>query len=180
MTNNIENFLQYADRERFLDDITRESYGCSTVRIQGDDSGELSDWIPQGIDSSYDVTSAQREWLDGSYEDMLEMMKTDLGYNLDDYDKLTPGQQEHLHEYEHEWFEPALLQLSVDRRRGQVFIELSVNYCDAPYYRYQCAELIASFDVSQHGFDNMQDRHFKMILESLYKQYENHDKETAC
>lgn len=123
-----------------------ELYGCE--RVEEIHNGfEWSDFTRYDCDSSYHVTPNMTESWNKQYENMIDNFlddhKDDLpkGITVNNYwDKIRDNDalQTLMQEYENDWFEPALLRLSI--QNDEVF--LSINYNDQPYYRYQYDEPI--------------------------------------
>lgn len=131
-----------------------EFYGCE--RVDEIHNGfEWTEFTRFDCDTSYHITPAQTQSWNKQYENMLESFlhdhKDDLpdDININNYwDKIRDDDKlESLFcEYENEWFEPALLRLSV--QDDHVF--LSINYSDQPYYRYQYDEPILKVELAEN------------------------------
>ena len=123
-----------------------ELYGCD--RIEEIHNGfEWTDFSRHDCDSTYHLTYAQSKSWENQYTMMLESFLSDYKDKLPDdininnyWDKISGDDEleSELQEYENEWFEPALIRLSVQ----DDYVHLSINYTDQPYYRYQYDETI--------------------------------------
>lgn len=122
-----------------------EAYACN--RIDEIHKGfEWSEFYRSDIDRTYHITPEQSRVMDSRskncWETFLSDNKLDPALSWDD---LTPDQQNDYSDYESEWFEPALLRLSI--QDDDVF--LSINYTDQPYYRYQYDEEILKIELCE-------------------------------
>lgn len=120
-----------------------EAYACN--RIDEIHHGfEWSEFYRSDIDRTYHITPEQSRVMDerskNCWESFLQDNKLDPAFSWDD---LTPDQKNDYSDYESEWFEPALLRLSIE----QDDILLSINYTDQPYYRYQYDEPILKIEL---------------------------------
>lgn len=133
-----------------------ESFGCPNLdKIDG---VEVSGFVPYqyggysvtelirfDMDCSYHLTSGMTAYANKLYEDMLESFELDNKLESVEWDDLTEEQRNELRDYECEWFEPAMLKFEVyvgnksyyddSIDLSHVYLELSVCYSDAPYYR---------------------------------------------
>lgn len=142
---------------------------------------EISELIRSDTDTSYHLTKAQSEAMTASEKYMYECFERDVvgesrratdpkltkgwGYgDLDDY----PEMQNKFNDYENDWFEPALLrcEIWIDESKGQernrignddvtaeaVFIRVSLNYTDQPYYRTSSDETLFQANFSVEAF----------------------------
>lgn len=174
--------LAQAAKDDFISDCgVGESYGCAdTNAIYG---YHISGFIPSQLggyevtelyrsdnDSSYHFTSAQTEAQNKYDKDCFESFcrDNDLPESATYEDVEKAGLDNELSEYESEWFTPALLRLEMwvddvehkqrlglsdDATPQQVFLRLSLNWSDAPYYRasgddetfYEAQHTVADF-----------------------------------
>jgi hypothetical protein len=142
---------------------------------------EISELIRSDVDTSYHLTKAQSEAMTASEKYMYECFERDVigesrrstdpkltkgwGYgDLDDYLEM----QNKFSDYENDWFEPALLrcEMWIDESKGQernrignddvtaeaVFIRVSLNYMDQPYYRTGSDETLFEANFSVEAF----------------------------
>lgn len=131
-----------------------EGYGCE--RVEEIHNGfEWTEFSRHDCDTSYHVTPSQTESWNKQYENMIESFLDDYADKLPDdinkdnyWDKIRDDDalQELMSDYENEWFDPALLRLSI--QDGEVF--LSINYNDQPYYRYQYDETILKIECCEN------------------------------
>lgn len=115
-----------------------ESYACERVD-EVHNGFEWTDFYRSDIDPSYHITPEQTRIMESRSENCWQSWCEENDVNPDTrYDELTDEQSNDYAEYENEWFEPALLRLTI--QDDHVF--LSINYTDQPYYRYQYDEPI--------------------------------------
>lgn len=171
--------VAYTDQERqksILEAITErideiigrwpESYGCN--RIDEIHMGyEWTDLYRSDIDPTYHITSEQSRIMDIRLESCMEYFLEENNLNKETtYCDLTEEQKLSYSEYENEWFEPALLRVSI----SQYEIEISINYDDIPYYRPQYDEFILKHEIDET--DKIDD-----IIKTLSKKYDEFRKE---
>lgn len=157
--------------EDVADEYIYELCGCGTI-TEHEFGFEWREYVPQGIDSSYDVTAKQREWLNEGYEEMQKQMKEDLGLNSDDYerlDDLSGIDRDRVIDYELAWFEPAPVQFDVRVARGQVHVEWSVDYVGAPYYHCGTAEVIGRASIDIEDFMALSDDAMESVIHHVMK-----------
>lgn len=154
---------QLAESVEFSDLLSGRQESESEQTIYPIEGNYRSGWIPHqdggfsveqfymcGMDTCRHFTKNQTEWIENSYDDMLELFCQDHGIeNPDCIDYDNPDLLDQLCDYENAWFEPALLQFQVfvecegkfnDESPFNVVCRLSINYKDAPYYREKYAE----------------------------------------
>ena len=143
--------------ERFAD---IDSYGVEPIvnTIEGlsrdgywahqDGGYEVSMFTQNDIDKGCHLTEEQSAYNDKQNEQCWKDFLSDneLEENVT-YDDLTEKQQNDLQDMESEYFEPALLRMEIwiddNNDNGQdVFMRLSINYKDQPYYRSKYDEAI--------------------------------------
>lgn len=156
-----------------------ESYGCD--RIEPINNGfEFSEFIRFDCDSSYHLTPSMTLVYEEQYGYMLECF-------LDEYkDKLPNGinkgnywgmlkdhpLQNDFYDYELEFFNPALLRLSVRLTNdGKYTIELGVNYKDSPYYRLQHDETLLTLEYEPNKFQSRTQELLLNDMGNAFNQY---------
>lgn len=116
-------------------------------------------------DPSYHPCNAMTEWADEQskycWKSFLEDNNLPLGAEWDD---LTDKQQNDLSDYETEFFEGALLQFECWQEDNKnhnlhgeynIFMRISVNFRDAPYFRSKSADTLAELTIPQDEFLKM-------------------------
>lgn len=135
-----------------LDEISGKSYSGFMPFQDGGYTARA--YYPNDTDSSYHFTEDQSKDNIRRQQDCFSTFLLDEELDSETtYDMLTDEQAEKLCEYEREWFsDGALLTLEIwaempggNRRSdtqyktGDVFVRLSINYSDAPYYHSKYA-----------------------------------------
>lgn len=146
------------------DIIGRSVEGYGEQRVDEIQGNYVSGWMPKqdggfSVDEWYanstdeNITEKQKEYNWQQYQDCFSQFVSDVLSREDAespvlYEDLSEDEKEQFFEYEHEWFEPCLVQVQMfvdgygtyGSDDKQVTIRLSVNYKDAPYYREKYAE----------------------------------------
>lgn len=145
-----------------------ESYACA--RIDEIHKGfEWSEFYRSDTDRTYHLTPEQSRVMDERSKNCWESFCQEKEIDHEtDYNDLKPDQQNDFSDYENEWFEPALLRLSL--QDGELY--LSINYTDQPYYRYQYDEAILKIDALETVDENIEA--MKAEYDAFLKA-ENHD-----
>ena len=157
-------------KEDFISDQSFDSYGCTNINeisgksydgfIAFQDGGfEVSELYRSDTDSSYHLTQAQTDTMNERQEFCYECFRSDnKELNLPEdygYADIPEEFQNHFTEYEAEFFEPALMRFEtwVDRDQSQsIFLRLSLNYRDQPYYRSKYDETLFEIKVTAEQF----------------------------
>lgn len=167
----------------FCDLISGHHESMTEQEISPIEGNYCSGWMPLqdggfSVDQFYQseihmptFTQKQQDFISDQYNDMLECFMSDNGIEEIDYED--EALMNRLHEYENEWWQPALLQFQVfaervdrfdDNSPLQVCCRLSINYKDAPYYREKYAE-----DIKQeiYSLDEFMKLENNAIIESF-------------
>lgn len=100
---------------------------------------EVTEFFRSDTDSSYHFTPAQTKHVTALEHMLYKQFQEDHPELKDDwsFSELPEELQEEFSNTEAEWFEPALLRFEIwsGGEHGGIFMRLSVNYTDAPYYR---------------------------------------------
>lgn len=128
---------------------------------------EVSELISFDTDSTYHIDDQMTENANIYYEYMLECASHDLEFDCQDWNSLTEDQREEFGEYENEWFEPALIRFEVwVDDDDQIFVRLSVNDTDAPYYRSASDRTLYEKHMSQADL-------LTLDVEAFLQEFEN-------
>lgn len=124
---------------------------------------EVSTLIRHDTDTSYHIGGMTQSAND-SFDYCFECWLADKELPKDTQrDSLTDAQWDDFGEYENDWFEPALLRFECwvsqkedfktdEKEVDKVFMRLSVNYADAPYYRSKRDETLYELEMSLKVF----------------------------
>jgi hypothetical protein len=107
-------------------------------------------------DPSYSISQGMKDAADKMQADAYEQALSELGLpDNTPWDELTDEQSNKAFEIEQEYFDGALLMLECwqgrperDEDTGKVFLRLSVNYSDAPYFRSKYAEDLHELELT--------------------------------
>lgn len=128
-----------------------ESHACDCVN-EVYNGFEWTDFYRSDIDSTYHITPEQTKVMESRSKTCWEYYCEENNINPDTHcHDLTDDQCNDYGEYENEWFEPALLRLTI--QDDHVF--LSINYTDQPYYRYQYDEPILEIPCEKNVDDTI-------------------------
>ena len=124
-----------------------------------------------GFSSGSHITKGQRKFVDEMRVQCLRDFEVDN--DIDEMDFDNDDMMQSLSDYESEYFSDidlSLLQfrIVIDDDTDLITIDLSICYSDAPYYRSDKFELIASLDLSFKQFERIEfktlGRYFKRAL----------------
>ena len=132
---------------------------------------ELSLQLLSGFSSGSYITKRQRKFVDEMRVQCLRDFEIDN--DIDEMDFNNDDMMQRLSDYEMEYFsdvDVSLLQfrIVIDDDMDVITIDLSICYNDAPYYRSNKFELIASLDLTFEQFKRIEfktlERYFKRAL----------------
>jgi hypothetical protein len=153
----------------------REGFGCSRIdNIYGIASSGyiplqkggymISEFYSNDIDKSNHFTKKQTEFNAQCYESFLTEYKRDNSIDEIDYDDVD------FQNAESEYFEPCALEVRIwIKKDDMVILNVSVNYRDAPYYRFKIAETIIEKSMTIDEFMKLDDSYLialKKMVES--------------
>ena len=124
----------------------------------------ISEFYNNGIDCAY-FTKNQKEFNEKCYESFLAEYKKDNSLTEIDFDDVD------FQNADNEYFEPCALELRIwIEKDDTIILNVSVNYKDAPYYRFKGAEMIIEQSKSIDEFMNLDDSfldNLKILVESF-------------
>jgi hypothetical protein len=155
-----EKVKQLAEGIDFREIVSGPPYRVTEQTVNEIEGNYQSGWIPHqdggfsvdqfymsDDDGTFHFTEKQTDSMSDQAGQCLESFLSDNDIEEMDYDDQCL--LDRLHEYENEWWEPALLQFQIfverkdkfdDSSPMSVVCRLSINYSDAPYYREMYAE----------------------------------------
>lgn len=171
-----------------MEKISGKSYDGFWSRQDG--GFEVSALYRSDTDSSYHISSAQSEYMQGHEKYCYECFASDnkeefkaAGIDPEwySYDDLPEDLQTAFNDYECEWYEPALLRFEVwidppeddysggRDAPGMVFFRLSLGYRDAPYYRSKNDETLFQFKLKPEDVLKRDAGFFLKLIKRKYK-----------
>lgn len=127
-----------------------------------------TEFIRFDCDPTYHINDAMTQEFDRQYEHMLDSIADEADFDPRHWDSLTEAQKETIQDAENEWFDPALLRFEIwVQDSGSVFLRLSVNYTDAPYYRTSSDNTLLKVELTAKA---IQATSVKAIVETFDKQ----------
>lgn len=161
--NKIKEFAELVKND-YISELQGHEHGAAGIGDIGNISGVSYDGFVAYQDGGYviqdyysidgdGITEKEGKFRDAcgdqALEDYLDDNRLDKGL---EYSDLTEDQQADFNEYEADYINPSLLQAEIWIDKEEVFMRLSLNYEDAPYYRSKYNEDLKEITMEEKDF----------------------------